>query len=94
MVLARDDACCHWLRNAFWKVIAADPELSKQFDPNSLETMKNGRAPFARKNERIGKRVKIELHHKVEISKGDDVYNVDNLNALTPKRHIDIHKGN
>ncbi|ENU0188452.1 TPA: hypothetical protein ACKE6M_005114 [Klebsiella pneumoniae] len=28
------------------------------------------------------------------MSKGGDVYNVDNLNALTPKRHIEIHKGN
>lgn len=81
-------------RWAFWKAIAADPELSKQFDPNSLDTMNKGRAPFARKSERIGKRVKVELHHKNEISKGGDVYNVDNLNALTPKRHIEIHKGN
>lgn len=30
---------------------------------------------------------------KVEISKGGDVYNVDNLNALTPKNHIETHKG-
>ena len=81
-------------RRAFWKEVAADPELSKQFDPNSLDTMNKGRAPFARKSERIGKRVKVELHHKREISKGGDVYNVDNLNAVTPKRHIEIHKGN
>lgn len=81
-------------RRAFWKAVADDPELSKQFDSNSLDTMKNGRAPYVRKQERVGKRVKVELHHKQEISKGGDVYNVDNLNALTPKRHIDIHRGN
>ncbi|WP_425256072.1 HNH endonuclease [Kosakonia oryziphila] len=48
---------------------------------------------YAKKSERAGKRVKIELHHKQDISKGGDVYNIDNLNAVTPKRHIEIHKG-
>lgn len=50
--------------------------------------------PIVRFKERVGKRMKIELHHKVEIYKGGDVYNVDNLTALTPKRHIEVHKGN
>ncbi|PKE27834.1 HNH nuclease [Rahnella sp. AA] len=81
-------------RRAFWKAVAYDPELSKQFDPNSLDTMKNGRAPYVRKQDRVGKRVKIELHHKQEISKDGDVYNVDNLNAVTPKDLIEIQKGN
>ena len=81
-------------RNAFWKAVAADPELSKQFVQHDIERMKRGRAPVADFVESAGKRIKIELHHKTEISKGGDVYNVDNLNALTPKRHIEIHKGN
>lgn len=80
-------------RRAFWKSVATDPDLSKQFDPNSLDTMKKGRAPFAREQELAGKRVKVELHHKVEIFRSGDVYNVDNLRALTPRRHIDIHRG-
>lgn len=81
-------------RRAFWKAVADDPELSKQFESDDIDIMKLGRAPTVRFRDSAGKRVKIELHHKVEISKGGDVYNVDNLNALTPKRHIDIHKGN
>jgi len=81
-------------RQAFWKAVADDPELSKQFDADDMERMKLGRAPTVRFRDSVGKRVKVELHHKVEISKGGDVYNVDNLNALTPKRHIEIHKGN
>lgn len=81
-------------RNAFWRAVAANPEMSQQFEQNDLNTMKKGRAPFVRKSERVGKRVKVELHHKHEISKGGDVYNVDNLSAVTPKRHIEIHKGN
>ncbi|EOL9073400.1 S-type pyocin domain-containing protein [Cronobacter turicensis] len=81
-------------RRAFWKEVPNVPELAEQFDPNNLDTMKNGRAPYVRPQERAGKRVKMELHHKQEISKGGDVYNVDNLNVVTPKRHIEIHKGN
>lgn len=81
-------------RRAFWKAVSEDPDLSKQFYHSDLNTMKKGRAPFVRKNERAGKRLKVELHHKQDISKGGDVYNTDNLNAVTPKRHIDIHRGN
>jgi hypothetical protein len=80
-------------RNAFWKAVAADPDLSKQFHPDEIELMKNGYSPTVSAQDAIGKRVKIELHHKQQISKGGDVYNVDNINALTPKRHIEIHKG-
>lgn len=80
-------------RRALWKEVAADPELSKQFNTDDIERMKLGRAPTVRFRDSAGKRVKFELHHNVEISKGGDVYNVDNLNALTPKRHIEIHKG-
>jgi hypothetical protein len=81
-------------RRAFWKAVAADPDLSKQFEQQDIERMKLGRAPVVDFFDVAGKRMKVELHHKVEISKGGDVYNVDNLNALTPKRHVEIHKDN
>lgn len=80
-------------REAFWKAVANDSELSKQFDPSILETMKKGRAPIARDGEQVGKRVKIELHHKVYIAFGGKIYDFDNLSAMTPKRHVDTHKG-
>ncbi|MGV8671272.1 hypothetical protein, partial [Pseudomonas aeruginosa] len=31
--------------------------------------------------------------HKVRIADGGGVYNMGNLVAVTPKRHIEIHKG-
>ena len=80
-------------RRAFWKAVAADPELSKQFEKYSIERIKLGRAPVVDFFDATGKRVVIELHHKTEISKGGGVYDVDNLSALTPKRHVEIHKG-
>ncbi|MEX5669801.1 colicin, partial [Pseudomonas neuropathica] len=35
----------------------------------------------------------IELHHEIEISKNGAVYDIDNLLVMTPKRHIQLHKG-
>lgn len=55
--------------------------------------MKNGRAPYVRKSERVGLRGKHERHHIEEIQNGGAVYGVDNLGVATPKRHIEIHRG-
>jgi len=41
----------------------------------------------------VGKRSTFEIHHVQEIAKGGDVYNIENMMVLTPKRHMDIHKG-
>ncbi|MGQ6466054.1 HNH endonuclease signature motif containing protein, partial [Serratia sp. IR-2025] len=84
----REFASFDAFRKAFWTEVGKDPELSKQFDPGSLATMKNGRAPYVRKAERVGKRVKAELHHVQPIGDDGAVYNVDNLGVVTPKRHI------
>jgi pyocin large subunit-like protein len=80
-------------REAFWQEVSKDPELSKQFDPRNLATMKNGRSAYARKPDSIGQRVKYELHHIEEIRNGGAVYDVDNLGVTTPKRHIESHQG-
>ncbi|OVZ77422.1 S-type pyocin domain-containing protein [Yersinia kristensenii] len=81
-------------REAFWQEVANDPELAGQFKPSNIDLMKNGYAPFVKKSDKAGKRVRIELHHKNPISQGGDVYHIDNINAVTPKRHIDIHSKN
>ncbi|HGJ5874978.1 MAG TPA: HNH endonuclease signature motif containing protein [Arsenophonus apicola] len=78
-------------RKTFWQEVAKDPELSRQFDPGNLATLKNGRAPFVRKVERAGKRIKAELHHINPIKNNGAVYDVDNLSVVTPKRHLEIH---
>ena len=80
-------------RKAFWKAVANDPELSKQFNPASLAVMKEGRAAYARESEQVGGRIKVEIHHKNRIIDGGNVYYIDNLSTVTPKRHIEIHKG-
>ncbi len=80
-------------REQFWIAVANDPELSKQFNPGSLAVMRDGGAPYVRESEQAGGRIKIEIHHKVRIANGGGVYNMGNLVAVTPKRHIEIHKG-
>jgi len=80
-------------RKAFWTEVGNDPELSKQFRGNNRENLKNGYSPFAPKSERVGGRARFELHHIKQIKDDGAVYNVDNLSVMTPKCHIDIHKG-
>ncbi|MHC8337596.1 HNH endonuclease signature motif containing protein [Pseudomonas sp. HLT2-19-2] len=80
-------------REAFWRAAIADPELSKQFTANNIQEMKNGRAPFSRKDDRSGGKVKLELHHVNRVSRGGEIYDIENIRIVTPKRHSELHKG-
>ncbi|WP_085710841.1 MULTISPECIES: S-type pyocin domain-containing protein [unclassified Pseudomonas] len=80
-------------RKAFWMAVANDPELSKQFSSRNLAGMAKGLAPAAPKIEHAGKRIAFELHHVELIKDGGAVYDSENLRAVTPRRHIDIHRG-
>ncbi|EOM1918670.1 HNH endonuclease, partial [Shigella sonnei] len=40
-----------------------------------------------------GKRTSFKLHHEKPISQNGGVYDMDNISVVTPKRHIDIHRG-
>lgn len=84
----------HGFRRAFWKAVAADSELSSQFNGGNLDRMRDGSAPFSAVVDQVGGRMVFELHHKIEVSKGGDVYGLDNISVMTPKRHIQLHKGN
>ncbi|AZE49666.1 Colicin E3 [Pseudomonas chlororaphis] len=79
-------------REAFWRAVAANPELSGQFVPDNIQRMKSGYAPKARRQDHIGKKRSFELHHVDQVSEGGEVYNIDNLRVTTPKNHIDIHR--
>ena len=79
-------------RKAFWIAVSNDIELSQQFSSRNLSGMAKGLAPAAPKTEHAGMRVAFELHHVELIKDGGAVYDVDNLRAVTPRRHVDIHK--
>ncbi len=80
-------------RKAFWLEVGKDQELSKQFKVGNLGNIQAGKAPASRKNEQVGERVKYELHHVRLIKDHGAVYDVDNIRVITPKRHVEIHKG-
>lgn len=80
-------------RETFWKAVFNDEKLADLFNETSLNEMKKGKAPIVRMNDSAGARVKYELHHKVGLAEGGDLYNTDNINIVTPKAHVEIHKG-
>ena len=75
-------------RNAFWKEVALDPVLSKQFPPGARTLMKDGKAPYANLNEQVGKRGVYELDHNIEIQNGGNIYDLNNIIVRTPNNHI------
>lgn len=80
-------------REAFWVEVTKDPVLSQQFIAPNRARMSIGKAAKTRKTDAVGKRSTFEIHHVHEVAKGGDIYNVENMLILTPKRHLDIHKG-
>jgi len=78
----------------FWKAVANDPELSKQFSKQNLIRMgKKGNAPSAREIDAYGLHKSFILHHVIPISEGGAVYDIDNLRVVTPSAHQTIHYG-
>jgi hypothetical protein len=79
-------------RRAFWSAVSRDGVVAGQFSDDSLERMRNGKAPRARLIDAAGKRISHEIHHVELISEGGEVYNVDNLRIHTPKNHVETHQ--
>ncbi len=75
-------------RNAFWKEVANDPVLSKDFNPQSLGRMKKGMAPYVDPSESVGGRRVYELDHMQEIQDDGNVYDMNNIIIRTPYNHI------
>ncbi|WP_447748513.1 S-type pyocin domain-containing protein [Pseudomonas nicosulfuronedens] len=80
-------------RRALWKSVARSSSLIAQFTDNNVDRMREGKSPKARYKDRAGRRSSFELHHIEEVAQGGKVYDVDNLAIVTPKNHIDIHRG-
>ena len=72
--------------------MAADSRLSQQFSDHNLRRMREGLAPYPRLVDQSGGRKTFELHHDVEVAMGGDVYGIENISVMTPRRHIQLHK--
>ncbi|RMC34439.1 HNH endonuclease [Paracoccus alkanivorans] len=75
-------------RESFWQEVAADAELAVQFDEiKNLPRLRAGKPPIAPRHEHQGKTVWFELDHIEPLFKGGPVYDMDNLQVLTPRAH-------
>jgi len=87
----RDFSSFRAFRRAFWKAVAADPEMiSKLSRLSKIETEKglSARAPQV---DHVGKKIKYDLHHVKPISEDGAVYDMDNIRILAPRQHIETH---
>jgi hypothetical protein len=78
-------------RSEFWKAVSNDELLNGQFTKLRQMDMKQGLAPAAFPQDQVGKRIKYEIHHIIPIGEGGEVYDMDNLQIMTPKSHIQTH---
>jgi hypothetical protein len=88
----REFANFHRFREAFWRAVAEEKNLRKQFNVTNLRFMSKGTAPFPSKDDHYGGRQKFELHHHVEVAKGGAVFDMENILVMTPRRHIRLHQ--
>ncbi|MEA5672140.1 S-type pyocin domain-containing protein [Pseudomonas sp. MH2] len=78
----------------FWKAVANDPVLSKQFSKqNLIRMLEKGNAPTVRRGDEHGLQKSFSLHHVTPISEGGAVYDIDNIRVVTPAAHNKIHYG-
>lgn len=84
------------LRSAIWENIGSNPDLTAGFSRRNIVQMQNGFAPFAPSeylNESGAFGQSFNLHHEVPISEGGSVYDLSNLQIVSPRTHNDIHYG-
>lgn len=81
-------------RRRLWQTIGRSPLFENEFEPAELLSMRRGLAPLAELDERLGKKIKYEIHHVERIADGGDVYDIDNLRIVSPKFHQSLHKRN
>jgi hypothetical protein len=78
-------------RSEFWKAVSNDELLNGQFTKLRQMDMKQGLAQAAFPQDQVGKRIKYEIHHIIPTGKGGEVYDMDNLQIMTPKSHIQTY---
>ena len=84
------------LQSAIWEHIGSNPELNGEFTSQNVAQMQDGFAPFAPAeylNETGAFGRSFNIHHIDPISNGGSVYDLSNLQLVSPKAHYIIHYG-
>lgn len=76
-------------RRAFWKAVAQDPELSRQFDRRNIARIQNGLPPMAPPDQQVGQRGRWEIDHVKPLWADGELYESENLQIMTPRSHIE-----
>ena len=77
-------------REAFWKAVGKTPELANQFSSSNQSRMQGGLAPKTIEEQANGGQTSYQLHHTTPIQRGGAVYDVDNLQIVTPAYHAEV----
>lgn len=79
-------------REVLWMLAGDDKFLVKDFSPSNKYFVTEGLAPYAPPEEHMGKNGKFEIHHITPLKLGGELYNIDNMSIVTPKRHYELHR--
>jgi hypothetical protein len=77
-------------RRAFWRAVADDPQLSRQFGRADLARMRRGAAPTVDSSQSVGGQWTYQLHHVTPINRGGGVYDLNNIVVVTPRYHQSV----
>jgi hypothetical protein len=80
-------------REAFWMTVADTPDLIGGFSRGNLGRMRNGLAPIAHRDGWHGSQNQMVIHHQNEIRHGGPVYDMSNMQIVSPRQHHWIHYG-
>lgn len=84
------------LGQAIWEQIGSHPDLNGRFSRANLASMNAGLAPTAPtdwETETGAFGDSFNIHHATPIESGCAVYDLSNLQIVSPKVHFDIHYG-
>lgn len=79
-------------KRAIWREMSKHAEITQGMSERNIKLIKQGKAPIAPNAEQKNGRRWYEIHHISLISKGGDVYGIDNLGINTPAQHDRIHQ--
>lgn len=79
-------------RAVFWMMVASDPVLGAGWSPQNLGRMRSGRAPYAPSSGRTGggSNSVWQLNHILAIDRGGGVFDMSNLEIVTPVMHAGV----